>query len=125
MLYGYARVSTIDRDLSIQKAALTAAGCAIIRDEKVFGTSTEGREELKTLLQFLREGDTLVVTRIDRLAPSLRDLQNIVHELRQLRGRPEGDRAVNRHQLRGREVLCRHARRLCRIRDERATRAPA
>jgi DNA invertase Pin-like site-specific DNA recombinase len=83
MLYGYARVSTIDQDLSIQKAALSAAGCAIIREEKVSGTSTDGREELKTLLQFVREGDTLVVTRIDRLARSLRDLQNIVHELRQ------------------------------------------
>jgi DNA invertase Pin-like site-specific DNA recombinase len=45
--------------------------------------STDGREELKTLLQFLREGDTLVVTRIDRLARSTRDLQNLVHELRE------------------------------------------
>jgi DNA invertase Pin-like site-specific DNA recombinase len=69
--------------LSIQEAALTAAGCAIIRGEKVSGTSTEGRDELKTLLQFLRDGDTLVVTRIDRLARSLRDLQNIVYELKQ------------------------------------------
>jgi DNA invertase Pin-like site-specific DNA recombinase len=83
MLYGYARVSTIDQDLSIQKAALTAAGCAVIREEKVSGTSTEGREELKTLLQFLRAGDTLVITRIDRLARNMRDLQNLVHDLRQ------------------------------------------
>jgi DNA invertase Pin-like site-specific DNA recombinase len=82
MMYGYARVSTIEQDLSIQQAALTAAGCAVIRSEKVTGTSTEGREELATLLQFLREGDTLVVTRIDRLARSLRDLQNMVHDLR-------------------------------------------
>jgi DNA invertase Pin-like site-specific DNA recombinase len=55
----------------------------VVRSEKVTGTSTEGREELAMLLQFLREGDTLVVTRIDRLARSLRDLQNIVHDLRQ------------------------------------------
>ena len=55
----------------------------MVRSEKVTGTSTEGREELAMLLQFLREGDTLVVTRIDRLARSLRDLQNIVHDLRQ------------------------------------------
>jgi DNA invertase Pin-like site-specific DNA recombinase len=54
-----------------------------VRSEKVTGTSTEGREELATLLQFLREGDTLVVTRIDRLTRSLPDLQNIVHDLRQ------------------------------------------
>jgi DNA invertase Pin-like site-specific DNA recombinase len=83
MIYGYARVSTIDQDLSIQHAALTAAGCTVVRSEKVTGTSTEGRQELATLLQFLREGDTLVITRIDRLARSLRDLQNIVHDLRQ------------------------------------------
>jgi DNA invertase Pin-like site-specific DNA recombinase len=82
MIYGYARVSTTDQDLSIQKATLTAAGCTIIREEKVSGTSTEGREELKTLLEFLREGDMLVITRIDRLARNMRDLQNIVHDLK-------------------------------------------
>src|SRR5215468_7960838 len=82
MLYGYARVSTLDQDLSIQLDALTAAGCTVVRSEKVSGTSTDGREELVTLLDFLREGDTLVVTRIDRLARSLRDLQDIVHELK-------------------------------------------
>jgi DNA invertase Pin-like site-specific DNA recombinase len=83
MIYGYARVSSTDQDLTIQHEKLTAAGCAVIRAEKMSGTTTEGREELATLLQFLREGDTLVVTRIDRLARNLRDLQNIVHELKQ------------------------------------------
>jgi DNA invertase Pin-like site-specific DNA recombinase len=83
MLYGYARVSTSDQDLSIQKAALRAAGCTVIRAEKATGTTRKGRTELETLLEFLRKGDTLVVTRIDRLARSLRDLQNIVHELRE------------------------------------------
>jgi DNA invertase Pin-like site-specific DNA recombinase len=81
--YGYARVSTIDQDLSIQRAALKAAGCTVIRAEKASGTSRKGRSELETMLQFLRSGDTLVVTRIDRLARSLRDLQNIVHDLRE------------------------------------------
>src|SRR5712671_6375218 len=81
-IIGYARVSTTDQDVSIQEAALRAAGCTIIRAEKVSGTSTDGREELQTVLQFLREGDTLVVTRIDRLARSIRDLQNIVHDLK-------------------------------------------
>ncbi len=80
--YGYARVSTTDQDLSIQQAALKAAGCTVIRAEKASGTSRNGRSELETLLDFIRPGDTLVVTRIDRLARSLRDLQNIVHELR-------------------------------------------
>ena len=81
-LYGYARVSTIDQDLSIQTAALKAAGCTVIRAEKASGTSLNGRTELKTLMEFLRPGDTLVVTRIDRLARSMRDLQNLVHELK-------------------------------------------
>jgi DNA invertase Pin-like site-specific DNA recombinase len=54
-------VSTTDQDFSIQQEKLAAAGCTIVRAEKVSGTSTEGRDELKTLLQFLREGDTLVV----------------------------------------------------------------
>ena len=82
-IYGYARVSTIDQDLSVQKAALKAAGCTVIRAEKASGTSRKGRSELETLLDFLRRGDTLVVTRIDRLARSLRDLQNLVHELQE------------------------------------------
>ena len=81
MKYGYARVSTTDQDLTLQIDALEKAGCSIIRQEKRSGTSLNGREELNTLLEFLREGDELVVTRIDRLARSLRDLQNLVHLL--------------------------------------------
>ena len=81
MLYGYARVSTTGQDYAIQEAALKAAGCTVIRAEKVTGTSTEGREELATLLTFLRSGDTLVVTRVDRLARSAVDLHNIVADL--------------------------------------------
>ncbi len=79
--YGYARVSTTDQDLSLQRSALNAAGCEIIREEKVSGTSRQGREELKTLLEFVREGDTLVVTRLDRLARSMDDLSAIASEL--------------------------------------------
>lgn len=82
MLIGYARVSTNGQDLSIQENALRAAGCTIIRAEKKSGTRREGRTELETLLQYLRAGDTVVITRIDRLARSLRDLQNIVHEIK-------------------------------------------
>ena len=81
MKYGYARVSTTDQDLTIQIDALKNAGCETIRQEKVSGTSIKGRDELNTLLEFLREGDELVVTRIDRLARSVRDLQNIVYDL--------------------------------------------
>ena len=83
MKYGYARVSSSGQDLTIQVEALTKAGCETIRQEKVSGTSTQGRDELKTLLDFIREGDELVVTRVDRLARSIRDLQNIVYELDQ------------------------------------------
>lgn len=81
MIAGYARVSTIGQDLAIQDAALRAAGCEVIRAEKVTGTTREGRAELGTLLDFLRKGDTLVVTRIDRLARSIGDLQDIVRQL--------------------------------------------
>lgn len=81
-MFGYARVSTEEQDLTIQREALAAAGCDCIREEKVSGASMNGRTELKALLEFLREGDTLVVTRIDRLARSIRDLQDIVHKLR-------------------------------------------
>ena len=82
-LYGYARVSTIDRDLALQRAALKAAGCDVIRAEKASGVRRDGRTELQVLLIFLRRGDTLVVTRIDRLARSLKDLQDIVLELKE------------------------------------------
>ena len=81
-LFGYARVSTTDQDLGIQEAALRAAGCQTIRSEKKSGTDRGARTELQILLDFLRAGDTLVVTRIDRLARSMKDLQDIVHELK-------------------------------------------
>ncbi|ACS44119.1 DNA invertase gene rlgA (plasmid) [Methylorubrum extorquens AM1] len=81
-LYGYARVSTTDQDLGLQEAALRAAGCDVIRTEKKSGTTREGRTELATLLDFLRAGDTLVVTRVDRLARSIGDLQDVVRALK-------------------------------------------
>jgi DNA invertase Pin-like site-specific DNA recombinase len=80
--YGYARVSTFDQDLRLQRAALKAAGCDVIRAEKASGSRRDGRTELQVLLDFVRPGDTLIVTRIDRLARSMKDLQDIVHELK-------------------------------------------
>lgn len=80
---GYARVSTTDQDTAIQVAALRAAGCELVREEKASGTTTFGRTELQTVLDFLRPGDTLVVTRIDRLARSIADLQAIVRTLKE------------------------------------------
>ena len=61
---------------------MKSAGCEVIRAEKASGTRRDGRTELQVLLDFLRAGDTLVVTRIDRLARSLKDLQDIVYELK-------------------------------------------
>lgn len=80
---GYARVSTTDQDNAVQVAALKAAGCEVVREEKATGTTTAGRTELATVLDFIRAGDVLVVTRIDRLARSIGDLQTIVRTLRE------------------------------------------
>jgi DNA invertase Pin-like site-specific DNA recombinase len=79
---GYARVSTTDQNLDIQQAALRTAGCDMIRSEKRSGTTTAGRTELETVLDFLRKGDVLMVTRIDRLARSIGDLQDIVRAVK-------------------------------------------
>ena len=81
MRYGYARVSSASQDLGIQEAALSNAGCKVIRSEKRSGTSTVNRDELETLLSFVRRGDTIVVTRIDRLARSIADLASFVSQL--------------------------------------------
>jgi DNA invertase Pin-like site-specific DNA recombinase len=80
--YGYARVSSTDQDYTLQEKALRAAGCEIVRAEKASGTSRTSRNELELLLEFLQAGDTLIVTRIDRLARSIKDLQDIVHLLK-------------------------------------------
>ena len=79
---GYARTSTADQNLAAQIAALKAAGCEVIREEQKSGTSLDGRSQLNTILDFIHPGETLVVTRIDRLARSLRDLQVIVDRLK-------------------------------------------
>lgn len=79
--YGYARVSTTDQDLGVQLEALKVAGCAVIRSEKVSGTSLVGRSELETIMDFIRAGDALVVTKLDRLARSVGDLAGIVKAL--------------------------------------------
>jgi len=81
-IYGYARVSTPDQDLTLQTTALQAVGCDIVRAETVSGSaSREQRPELRTLLEFLRTGDTLVVTRVDQLARSMHDLSLITRDL--------------------------------------------
>ena len=81
MKVGYARVSSVDQNLDVQLETLKSFGCEKIYQEKVSGTSTQGRDELKECIEFVREGDELVITRIDRLARSVLDLQLIVKEL--------------------------------------------
>ena len=78
---GYARVSSISQSTDIQVKALKTAGCTTIRTEKVSGKSRDGRDELATILDFLREGDVLVVHKLDRLGRSTRDVLNLVHEI--------------------------------------------
>lgn len=81
MLVGYARVSTAGQSLEVQEELLSAAGCEKIFAEKRSGTTTEGRQGLANALEFVREGDTVVVTRLDRLARSIMDLRQIVDRL--------------------------------------------
>jgi DNA invertase Pin-like site-specific DNA recombinase len=80
MLLGYARVSTDDQDLTHQRASLTAAGCQKIYAEKISGAK-RGRPQLERLLGELRDDDVVVVTRLDRLARSTRDLLDIAERL--------------------------------------------
>ena len=79
-LYGYARVSTRDQDLAAQDAELRDAGCAKVFKEKVSGAKTD-RQELAKAIGRLEEGDVLIVTRLDRLARSTRDLLNVLDEI--------------------------------------------
>ena len=79
--YGHARVSSFSQSTGIQVDALTAAGCTVVRQEKVSGRSTEGRDELATILEFKSEGDSLCVHKIDRLGRNTRDVLNLVHQI--------------------------------------------
>lgn len=80
MLIGYARVSTQDQNLDLQVEALTKAGCKKIFDDKISGSRAE-RPGLTKALEMLREDDTLVVWKLDRLGRSVKNLVNLVGEL--------------------------------------------
>lgn len=80
MIIGYARVSTQDQNPQLQRDALQEAGCEQVFEERVTGTKRE-RPELQACLRTLRDGDTLVVWKLDRLARSLKDLVELIHEL--------------------------------------------
>jgi Resolvase, N terminal domain len=81
--YGYARVSSSDQSTDTQVQKLTAAGCQVVRTEKLSGKSREGRDQLATVLEFIGPGDVLACVKLDRLGRSTRDVLNLVHELDQ------------------------------------------
>ena len=81
MRIGYAWVSSMTQDHAAQIEALKAAGCTKVYHEKRSGKSTDGRREFGKLMKGLEPGDVVVVTKLDRLARSSRDLANILHDL--------------------------------------------
>ncbi len=83
MRIGYARVSSSSQNLDMQRTALNVAGCEKIYEEKVSGVGE--RVKLKAALQYLREGDCLVVYKLDRLGRSMRDLLQIIEQLKERR----------------------------------------
>lgn len=82
MLIGYARVSTQDQSLDLQREALTKAGCQQLFEDKVSGVRAE-RPGLARTLDMLRDGDTLVVWKLDRLGRSVKHLVDLVGQLGQ------------------------------------------
>jgi DNA invertase Pin-like site-specific DNA recombinase len=82
MKIGYARVSSESQSLDVQIDALRAAGCEKLFMEKESGTTTDNRRALADALEFIREGDCFIVTRIDRLARSVSDLETIVAKVK-------------------------------------------
>ncbi len=81
MRIGYARVSSSSQDLAIQKSKLTEFGCEKLFSEKLSGKSADNRKSLQQALDFVRDGDSLVITRLDRLARSVIDLGSIAKSL--------------------------------------------
>src|SRR3954453_6493874 len=90
MLVGYARISTNDQTVNIQRDALTKAGCSKIFTDTASGAKSE-REGLTEALSYVRAGDTLVVWKLDRLVRSLKDL---IERIRQLNDRKIGFKSL-------------------------------
>lgn len=93
MKIGYARVSTQDQDLSLQLDALKEIGCDQIYQEKITSSAKE-RPQLQRMMSQLREGDMVVVWKLDRLARSLKDLVSLVNEIQE---RGAGLHSLNDH----------------------------
>lgn len=116
-------VSSLDQNLSLQENALRAAGCQVIRAEKKSGAGRAGRSELALLLEFLRAGGTLVVIRVDRLVRSLKDLQDVVAELKARGVALRATGAAQRHGNHLGQGVSGHAGGLRRVWDQPAPRA--
>ena len=84
-LVGYARVSSTDQSVDLQREQLEAAGCERVFAETGSGKTADNRPALQEALSWVRDGDVLVVTRLDRLARSIGDLDRIAHQLREKR----------------------------------------
>ena len=83
VMVGYCRVSSVGQSLEVQIDQLQAAGCEEVFQEKRSATSRHGRSELEAALRFVRKGDVLCITRLDRLARSMTDLAGIMDTLRE------------------------------------------
>jgi len=83
MKIGYARVSTKDQSLNLQKDALKKAGCEKIYSEQISGTKTD-RTKLNEMIEHIRQGDVIIVWKLDRLGRSLRDLVNLISKFQDL-----------------------------------------
>lgn len=84
-IVGYARVSSSGQSLDVQLDKLKAHGCSKVFAEKRSGRQADTRPELQACLQFVREGDTLVISRLDRMARSILDLAKIADQLKKKR----------------------------------------
>lgn len=81
MIVGYARVSSTGQSLDVQLDKLAGAGVEKVFQEKLSGKSASDRPQLQAMLEYVREGDTAIITKLDRLARSLADLLDIVKTL--------------------------------------------
>jgi hypothetical protein len=116
MKYGYARVSSKAQDYQAQVEALKAAGCEKIYSEKQSGKSRSARPEFAKLMKALLPGDTVVVTKLDRLARSSRDLHYPARTGWPLLRLPEPQGKLVRHHVPGRQTDADDLRRHCRVR---------
>ena len=117
MKYGYARVSSKAQDYQVQVEALKAAGCERIYSEKQSGKSRSARPEFAKLMKALLPGDTVVVTKLDRLPRSSRDLHKYPARTGwPLLRLPEPQGKLVRHHVPGRQTDADDLRRHCRVR---------